>query len=124
EFQTIDLSALKSGENNGQYSVPLFAVSLKRQDQSAPTRIVADGELTLISGQRPNGAIDIKLRNEVPMITWLSAQGILSAELADSVKSILGAMTEQGTKEIALPLTIDQGKLRLGMFPVGELPPL
>ncbi|TMV60134.1 DUF2125 domain-containing protein, partial [Thioclava sp. BHET1] len=89
-------------------------------------RITASGKLHLDAEGRPEGQIQLTLRNWRPLIDMAVAQGLLKPGIAPTVSNMLAALAKSGgdTGEVSLPLDFGGGILSLGPLPLAALPRL
>lgn len=90
--------------------------------------VTASGKLDLDDKLRPHGKLDAWWRGLADVIDQLTAAKKLKAEGAMVIKFGLQALpsrtADDGTTEVNLPLTLDEGQLSLGLFPLAKLRPL
>jgi hypothetical protein len=85
--------------------------------------LTARGEIALSDGV-PEGRVDITLRGWRLLVPMLVASGILRAELAPTVERMLETLALQSgsAEDLALPLILAGGQMRLGPLPLGPAP--
>lgn len=92
-----------------------------------PLRLVGDATLALDAQMRPLGAGTAKLQGLAPVLDRLVAKGQIRAPEASIAKIVLGLLaqpTANGSLEVSVPLTAQDGKLFLGPVAVATLRPL
>jgi hypothetical protein len=90
-----------------------------------PTELVGEGEVT--AGRQDgllNGEFSLTLQREEAMIDALTKFGVLNDGSSSLATNILGLLTSKGQEPVELPLTVRDGRVRLGSLPLGELPPV
>nr|WP_269815616.1 DUF2125 domain-containing protein [Parvularcula mediterranea] len=106
------------------FTVAAADLGIRRADDPSPTQLVAKGALQTDDQGLLNGELEIKFKNEPPLLGVLAETGAISNGEASMARQILGLLTDKGTKEQTLPLTVDEGEVRLGPVSIGEIPPL
>jgi hypothetical protein len=112
--------------SRGPRSLTIAAADLAIQepDDPSPTQLTAKGDLRSGQDNRLSGQVDVKFKNEGPLLAILGNAGAFDEDTLLTASSIIGMMTESGTKEVTLPLSLDDGRLRLGPVPLGAVPPI
>ncbi|NRA29254.1 MAG: DUF2125 domain-containing protein [Parvularculaceae bacterium] len=118
-FHTIDSAA---GQEGGTTSIPFLSMSVGRAVVEEPTLLLAEGELKLTPGQRPNGEVKLTLAHEDALLDLLVDGEILDKNVAKGAGFMIGTMKEKDQEELSVPLTISDGKVRAGFVPLGRLP--
>jgi hypothetical protein len=87
-----------------------------------------EGSLALDPQLRPSGRIDARMSGLSETMDRLVAAKLLRADRAGLVKSVLRALAEdtdsKGRPVVALPITLDRGRLYLGPVPVARFSPV
>lgn len=102
--------------------IEFLTIGIGRSDDPSPTQLSADGDFELGPEGTPSGALTLRFKNERPLLGILSDSGALDRDTVMVANSILGLMTDSGTKEITLPLSIDDGVVSLGVVSLGRVP--
>lgn len=113
---------LAGSRQTGTLTISALQTGIARTGETAPTQIAAKGEMRFGPQEDLSGEIELRFRNEAPLLDILGEAGALDPKVTDTAIDLLGLMTDQGTKEVTLPLTIDEGRVRLGVIPLGRLP--
>lgn len=117
----LDIAAARQ---NNAITLSAFQLTLTTEDAVTPTQIAGDGQLTADDAGVLSGELALRLKSEGALIDILGRVGAIDQETTDTVKAAVGLMTAAGTKEVSLPLTVEDGVVTLGFIPLGTLPPL
>ncbi|GGY45103.1 DUF2125 domain-containing protein [Parvularcula lutaonensis] len=115
---------LAASRENGVLTIAGMSAGIGEGEDTSPTQIQGQGTLSANEEGVLDGRLDLKLKNERPLLTLLGRTAAFDPSTMDTAASLLGAVTNQGTREIELPLVIDGGDLKLGPVSLGELPPV
>ncbi|MEM1380440.1 MAG: DUF2125 domain-containing protein [Pseudomonadota bacterium] len=121
EFPYIDIAA--SRIVNG-LNIAGLAIGVGRGDDPSPTQMAGQGELVITDDGLVNGDLELRLKNERPALELLGEANAIPPEAVDFAARVIGLMTEKGTKEVTLPLTVRESEVRLGIILLGTIPPL
>lgn len=121
EFPYIDIAA--SRIPNG-LNIAGLAIGVGRADDPSPTQMAGQGELVITDDGLVNGEVELRLKNERPALELLGEANAIPPEAVDFAAGMIGLMTEKSTKEVTLPLTVRESEVRLGIIPLGTIPPL
>jgi len=86
----------------------------------------ANGKLNVDAQGYPRGDIKLKMRNWQEMLSLAAASGLISKDIARTVKDglrILSALGGDGNT-LNVPLSFSNGVIRLGPIPIGSAPRL
>jgi hypothetical protein len=114
-----DLAGSQDGET---LNVAALRLGIGEESDPSPTQLTGEGSLSYDTEGLANGSFELRFKNEGPLIDVLARTGGLDEDAATLAKSLLGLMTEQGTKEIALPAEVRGGRISVGGVPLGDLP--
>ena len=115
---------LAASRESGVLTIAGMSAGIGREEDASPTQLAGEGRLTADEQGVLDGQIDLKLKNERPLLMIMGSAAAFDDATMSTAAGVLGILTSQGTKEIELPLTIDQGELKLGPVSLGELPPV
>jgi hypothetical protein len=91
-----------------------------------PLDLTADGTVTLDGLMRPQGAATAEIRGLPAMIDRAERQGLVQSDLAAVLRLAAAAFTrtasDGGSPSVQAPVTIQDGSLSLGPFPVLAVP--
>lgn len=92
-------------------------------------RISAEGSLALDEEMRPLGALTLDVVDAGPLIRYLASQGLIDKNAAPFLAEGIAAITTKGDDNAAhdalrLPLTIQNGQILLGPFPIATVGPV
>lgn len=121
EIPFFDMAASREGN---VFTVAAADLAIRGAGDPSPTQLVAKGALKTDDADLLNGELEIKFKNEPPLLGVLAETGAISGREASMARQILGLLTDKGTKEQTLPLLVDKGEVRLGPVSIGEIPPL
>jgi len=120
---TIPFFDLAASEEAGVFNLAGMTTAIGRASDVAPTQLAGDGELRINSEGLATGALELKFKNEGPLLDILVESQGIGEGTASTAKSLLGLMTNNGTKEMTLPLLISDNEVKLGIIPLGTIPP-
>lgn len=115
---------MAASRQEGRVTIAAADLAVGYQDLPAPTQVVAKGHLAQLDSGFIDGSLDLRFKNERPLLLALAELAAIDRGAAETATGFLGLLTAQGTKEMTLPLTIDEGKISLGTIPLGTIPPL
>lgn len=118
-FHTIDSAAGQIGDTT---SIPFLSLSIGRATVEKPTLLLAEGELNLTAGLRPNGKIKLTMADEAALFELLVDGGFLDESVAKGAAFVVNTMKETGSDELSVPLSVKDGRVRAGFVPLGRLP--
>ncbi len=87
----------------------------------------ATGEIGLDAERRPNGTINLTMANAPALMTALSAAGLMPAfmvNLAPALSMVGVPGTLDGAPASTFPFTFRDGRVALGLLPLGKVGPL
>ncbi|MEM9837981.1 MAG: DUF2125 domain-containing protein [Pseudomonadota bacterium] len=105
-----------------ELTVAGLVISISQASEEDATQLAGKGNLTISEDGTVDGAFDLSILNEGPMIDVLGAWGAVDEGAVDTVKMGVGLLTSSGTEEVNLPLRIENSEVRLGFIPLGTLP--
>ncbi|MBB4658587.1 DUF2125 domain-containing protein [Parvularcula dongshanensis] len=114
------VNAALSENGGGELQVQAFNAAVSPDAATDPTLLAGEGEASLDDAGYPAGRMTLRLRNPEPLVTVMSEQGAIPSNQAPAVLSVLASMQEDG--ETALPLSMRDGRLRVGFVPLADLP--
>jgi len=85
--------------------------------------ISVQGRLTVDEAGAPSGLLTFNLRNWQQIFDILAATSNIPAQWRGTVEQLLGAMAQEDGS-LDLDITLAQGQMRLGFFPLGPAPRL
>ena len=86
----------------------------------------ANGKLKVDARGYPNGDLKLKARNWQEMLSMAAASGLISRDIAKTVKDALRFISALGGdgNTLNVPLSFANGAIRLGPIPIGQAPRL
>lgn len=92
-------------------------------------QIDAEGSLTLDEDMRPLGAMTLKVVDAVPLVHYLAAQKLIDKTAVPFLVESITAITTMESADtphnaLQLPLTIQNGQILLGPFPIAAVGPV
>ena len=114
------VEAALSENGQGALQVEAFRAAVGPDASTDPTVLAGEGEASLDEEGYPSGRMTLRLRNPEPLVTVMSEQGAIPENQAPAVLSVLQSMQEDG--ETSLPLSMREGRLRVGFVPLADLP--
>ncbi|OAN47968.1 hypothetical protein A6A04_04195 [Paramagnetospirillum marisnigri] len=93
----------------------------------APLGLEADGTFALDPGLQPLLSASARVRGGGDLVTRLVAAGVIEPGAAEAARFMLALMARpdpQGRPTLNMPLTLQDGVLTAGQFPLLRLPPL
>ena len=121
---TLPYLDLAASRQDGGLTIAGLALGVGRADDPSPTQLAGSGDINVDSEGRVNGTFDLRFRNEGPLLELLGEANAIDEGVVGTARMMLGLMTESGTKEVLLPLNIREGDVKLGIIPLGTIPPL
>jgi hypothetical protein len=115
--------AALSADSAGVLTIGAFQAALSPASDVKPALLAGEGRLSVAASGYPEGTVNMRLRNPGPLMAVMSEQGAIAPRQAENAEALLSAMGDEDS-EIALPLVLENGKLRIGPIPVAELPRL
>ena len=116
-----DLAASRDGDT---FTIAGLTLGVAHETERPPTQLGGDGQVMFSEDGLASGELELRLKNQDPLIDVLVSHEVLDGSIAKLVKPWLASMSESGTKEFTLPLTMREGDIQLGFFTLGSLPPL
>ncbi|WP_031552488.1 DUF2125 domain-containing protein [Parvularcula oceani] len=105
-------------------TVDAFSLAAAPGREVKPALVAGDGSLILQTNGYPEGRVNLRLRNPVPLMMVLGNLGVVPAGQAQDTGRLLAGLAGGENDELALPLIAKDGALRIGPVPVGRLPRL
>lgn len=112
-------------EATGPLPLDLVLLSLS----SGGVRLTASGKLRLMPSGALSGEVDVqvaRLENAIEMLAALFPEGSTLPATIQGAATAFGVpgLDEQGGQQLSLPLTLDEGAIRIGVIPLGTIPPV
>lgn len=108
-------------------SQPLDLISFSVN--SGNVRLTASGNLRLMPSGALSGKINVqvaRLEAVIKMLTALYPEGSTLPSTIQGAATAFGVpgIDAQGRQQLSLPLTLDEGTIRIGIIPLGTIPPV
>jgi hypothetical protein len=120
-LHTVDIAGSRV---QGGLMVKGLGVRIASDGVKMPTEIVGEGEAFAGEDGLLSGDFSLTFRREAALIEALEAFGVLSGGTSQLASQVLGLYSAKGTEPVELPMTITDGRVKLGTIPLGTLPPL
>lgn len=85
-----------------------------------PSSATAEGAITVDPSGWPKGTLTVTLRDWPPLLDAAVRSGALEPEIAQTLRNLAGLMAQDGA--VSLPLSLGDGRMRLGPLPIGPSP--
>ena len=114
-----------ASQGESAVSQPLDLVWLSLN--SGNIRLTASGKLRLMPSGAISGKVDVKvaqLEAAIKFLATLFPEGSTLPGTIQGAATAFGApgIDEQGRQQLSLPLTLDEGAIRIGLIPLGTIP--
>lgn len=112
-------------ETTGALPLDLVWLSLSSGD----IKLTASGKLRLMPSGALSGKIDVQVARLEGAVELLAAlfpnESTLPATIQGAATAFgVSGIDEQGGQQLSLPLTLDEGTIRIGIIPLGTIPPV
>jgi hypothetical protein len=115
----LDALSLEGALRTGPLSLMLDQLELRRQQIS----VHGSGRLALDESRRLDGRLKLSVERLDMLLADLARAGLLSEKETDAGASLLTLLGSKN-RRVNLELKLDRGRVYLGPFKLGELPPL
>ncbi|MCQ8185853.1 DUF2125 domain-containing protein [Parvularcula maris] len=120
-IHTIDIAGSRV---QGGLAVKGLGIRIASEGVQMPTEIVGEGEAFAGEDGLLDGAFTLTFQREDAAIDAMEKFGVLSGLTSQLASQVLGLYSSKGEEPVELPMTITDGRVKLGSIPVTTLPPV